>query len=92
MKMLKFLGIKNEDGVVDKLIELGYNLKHDRDTYDMNWLFVIIYGNEFDYGYLTDGAFNNRTDIEININDLPLRKNLNEYVDMLNNANKLGLL
>ena len=62
---------------------------YNKDIY--GWLFIFI-TKEVNYGYLTAGHFDNETDVKLTIDDIPLRKNLDEYVKILLTGTKLGLL
>ena len=100
MKNVGYIAIKNEDGLLDKLIiHLGYewyiNQSYDEiigDCKDDKYLFIIIVKDDDDFGNLVDGGFNDETDVEINIDDIPLRKDLNDFVSILKEGSKLGLL
>lgn len=90
---MEYLGIENEnDLITTKLTNLGYKWS-SQVTNNYKWIFIVIDKNtQFKYGCLIGGTLNKNSDIEININDVPKRKDLDEYVKYLKEGNKMGLL
>ena len=72
MKNKRYIGIKKDDFVVDRLYDMGYKwLKTEQINNNSEWVFIIIVA-EFDkLGRLVDGNFNNRTDIKVKFDDIP---------------------
>ena len=91
MKNYNYIGIKNKIGILKKLKNMGYEWYIEPVKDNIEWLFINI-GHNIGRNCLFVGDFNNSTDIEINIDHIPLRKDLDEYVKMINNGIKLGLL
>lgn len=93
-----FLGIKNGNGwsVFDRLENMGYESKYqsERDIY-RKWIFIVIDKDDYRYGKLITYIISDKIgleDYEIDIESVPLREDLDEWVDMFNEGNKLGLL
>lgn len=88
----RFLAIKR-DGVTSKLEKMGYSTELLLGK-GGSWVFIVVYIDDEDgrYGKLIYGQFNEETDIILDIEDVPLRKDLNDYVKVLNEGTKLGLL
>ena len=94
--MKKYLAIKNNKNNFYRLLSMGYEID-SLSTFNLKkeypWIFIIIIKSvKESYGCLTDGYLNKKTDIIVDINDIPKRKYLDEYVNVLINANKMGLL
>ena len=95
--MKYFLGIKNENDLIStKLINLGYKWVNEKYNDNM-WIYIVVTKDTiYKYGCLVGGTFNKSSDasffIEININDVPKRKDLDEYVKFLKESKKMRLL
>ena len=89
--MKKYLAIKNEIWVVEKLLNMGYEWYTKPINDYETWLFISI-ENENGYGYLVCGIYNCNTDKIIHIDEVPHKKDLDEWIKMINNGTKLGLL
>lgn len=87
--MKEYIGVKIEDGVIGRLLDMGY-LKNSAID-DEGWVFIILH-NSFHFGELTSGCLNKDKDHVVDIDDIPFRKDLDEYVKVLNEGNKMGLL
>ena len=91
-----YIGIKNKIGIPTKLKNMGYrwqNSSKEVDAYDDNyWIFISIHVVGYIHGSLLSGSFNPNTDVEMDIDNIPLRKDLDEWVKMIDNGTKLGLL
>ena len=96
--MINHIAIMNGDGVVDRLEKMGYVIWPKSILYNQNkWIFIIIYedGDKEEFGHLITylvGDFAQSKDIVMGIKDVPLRKNLDEWVKVLNEGSKMGLL
>ena len=91
MKNYNYIGIKNKIGILKKLKNMGYvECKNFVDKPHNKWVFIGL--NERYHGELVDGAWFKITDIEINIDNIPLRKDFNEWIKMMDTGTKLGLL
>lgn len=90
--MKNYIAIRNVGGVVDRLVDMGYK-KHLAYNYDGYLIFIVILMNHGMFGSLvTFGDYDYRTDIKMDIDDLPLFKDLEEWVKVYNEGNKMGLL
>ena len=86
MKM--FIAIRNDD-VIDRLIDMGYNTP--TLYFNGNWIFIILKKKQFGELVIFN-LFNSLFDIEVDIDDVPLRKDLKEWVRMFDEGTKMGLL
>ena len=62
---------------------------------NVNWLFIVIKEfNNYYGGLIANSAYNfsYSTDIEVDIEDMPLREDLDKFVSILNEGTKMGLL
>lgn len=94
----KYLAIKNVDDNIDRLIDMGYSTELFAGK-GGPWIFIVIYNNDIywkshksRYGKLVFGLFDCSTDIELDIESVPLLEDLNDYVKMLDEGEKMGLL
>ena len=92
-----YIAIKNEDDLLNKLFDLGYewylNISHDiivDECKDNSHIFISIMDD--DLGELVNGGFNEIDDMEMNVGDVPERKDLEEWIEWLKEGSKLGLL
>ena len=97
MKNIDCLAIKNEDGALVSLYNLGYewydtSFDDNICKYD-EWIFIRLRGNRYGnhYGKLVDGDIETN-DYVIDINEIPLLKDLDNFVKVLVEGNKMGLL
>ena len=91
--MIRYFAIKNNDGVIDRLTKLGYK-KCKNINYSIpmkKWIFIIMSGGE-NHGNFIGGYFHSTYDLEVNIDDVPLRKDFDEFIQVILNGIKLGLL
>ena len=100
--MRKYIAIKNDIGgsVYDRLVDMGYDISIGHVNYsnwgdvNVNWIFIIIKDTD-QYGQIIvnfNYSFEYSTDIKVDIEDIPLRKDLDEFVKVLNEGEKMGLL
>ena len=89
--MKRFIGIVNTDINISKLLKMGYNLCINFIHHPNN-IYVFIGISDDYYGELVEGSFNSHDDILVDIYDIPKREDFDEYVKMMNNATKMGLL
>ena len=97
----QFIGAKcNNLSDLDKFRDLGYNTgeyayigftNNNLKEYEYIWI-RIDKENENDYGRLFLYYYNEKTDLLLDINDIPKRKDLDEYVKYLEEGNKMGLI
>ena len=95
MKNIEYIAIKN-DGVLNRMFDLGYEWyvtrPHDSVIdyckYD-KYIFICL--NGVYYGELGNGKFQD-SDYIVNIDDIPLRKELDDFIKVLEEGTKLGLL
>ena len=89
--MKNYIGIKNGDGVIERLIGMGDKVKKNCiHIYSSKWVFIVIKDTN-NYGQLVDGLFIS-DDVDISIDDIPLCKDLKEWVKMYKEGFKMGLL
>ena len=94
---IEYIAIKNKGrNESDKLVNLGYKFKYSNVEefilfINMGWIFIVIEKSWDNYGYLVDGDYND-FDLELDIDDIPMRKDLDKYVKWLKEGSKLGLL
>ena len=96
MENIEYISIKNEDDLLNKLFDLGYEWYANRpndeiinDCKDDSYLFICL--NGVYYGELGNGKFQD-SDYIVNIDDIPLRKELDDFIKVLEEGTKLGLL
>lgn len=98
MMKKRYIAIRNGIGVYDRLIELGYKTHRLHKKYwdtGIDWIFIRIKDDNHEYygEMVLNGSYTiNKYDLELDIGDVPYRKDLDDFVSMLNESNKMGLL
>ena len=88
-----YIGVINNESNQEKLLNLGYMFDDQDEIIDINeYIWINIYDDVNYFGLLYYGRYNKEDDLLLNINDIPKRKDLKEYVNFLKNSNKLGLI
>ena len=93
--MKKFICIRNIGCIYERLVGMGYEMRGSSCYVDQHkWIFICISDNDFGQMeiFLVGDLIIEETDVEINIDDIPLRKDLNDFVSILKEGSKLGLL
>ena len=90
---IEYIGVKDTKSNNEKLKQLGYNVisSHNKKSIFNNYIWIYIC-HENTYSEIFYGEYDPETDLIININDIPKRKDLDKYVKYLEEGNKLGLL
>lgn len=96
MKNIEYIAIKN-DGVLNRMFDLGYEWyvtrPHDSVIdyckYD-KYIFICLNGGY--YGELIDGEYDVDYDYIVDIEDIPLQKDFDKWIEVLKEGTKLGLL
>ena len=94
MKNKQYIAIKGGDNVLNRLRTLGYTETKKRLASEeyYKWVFISICNGQDEYGAFVGGSFHDEYDIEINIDNIPLREELENFVKLLNNGIMMGLL
>ena len=90
---LEHIAIKNVDGVIDRLLSMGYIEYGEHGVGDIPWVFIIV-GVSVVFGkiILHSMYIENYGHPVIDIDDIPERKDLEEWVRMYKEGFKMGLL
>ena len=88
-----YIGVKNIESNYKQLLSLGYKFDDEPEYYKNSneYIWIQIYEGR-DFGMMYYGVYNERTDILLDITDIPKREDLDEYVNFLKDGSKLGLI
>ena len=88
---LQYIGIIYNELNFNKLLNLGYEYDEKELKNITKYIYIQIQKDGF-FGMLYFGLYNPGYDLIININDIPERKDLDEYVNFLRESDKLGVM
>ena len=92
VKHYTYIGVKFSESTLDKLLKLGYKFDENQNTQiNTKYIFIQIYKDQW-FNMLYYGHYNKEEDIIVNINDIPKKEDIEEYIKFLEESNKMGLL
>lgn len=105
---VQYIAIEKENGLIGRLLDMGYikfkpAYQKVYKNIDDVYIFIILHDKWEDYGKLIinmNNNYNSGSDILLNIDDIPLREDFDEWVEkdfkelvrMYNEGEKMGLL